>query len=219
MKARDLWPFGVGIGLLWALGPRRTAAAVDAPARNRDEGRSIVVDPPQPDPLGEFSSTPRPGWFYQLEPRDTPLGIARAVLEHVQRNSRIPIRVTGAHCLDYWHTVSSGRYNLRTYGSPSTSRRFPARLLVPGAGLGLRPAFLPRHADARACFAAGRLPPRTVDQQGASIGGGDCLGALWLPPVDDQALAHGEVSCAALSWADGSSTIDPDPDFLGRMTR
>lgn len=158
----------------------------------------------------QTSDVPRPGYFYTLQPGDTPLGVARRALECLGS-------VTAAMVVDYWYSISSSRFNLGRYGTPSTSKRFPRRLLVPGLGLGLRVAFLPRNADAIACFRRDRLPPRTVDDDGVALGGGESRGTLWFPPVDDELLADGIVTCNTYSWHDQSSTIEPDPDLMERL--
>ncbi len=62
----------------------------------------------------------------------------------------------------------------------------------------------------------GLLPPRTVHVRTAKALHGEhvAFGLLWLPPVDPEQLAEGNVTCAPFSWEDGSSTIDPDPELL-----
>lgn len=158
-----------------------------------------------------FHADPEGGSFYALQAGDTPETVARAVLSRVGR-------FTKQNVIDYIHCVSSSRWNLDRYGSPSTSRTYPRDWLVPGFGKGLRAAFLPRNADALEAIAHGRLPPRTIDPRtGAPLSDLEHLGVLWLPPVDPHALREGRVTCAHQSWSDGSSSIDPPPEFIAFM--
>lgn len=149
--------------------------------------------------------------FYQVGPDDTPESIAKSVL------AKIGV-FDDRHVLDYVYCISSSPWNLALYGGPSTSRRYPKRWLVPGFGQGLRAAFLPRNADAMALICGGTIPLRTVDQRAASVASNDgAYGLLWLPPVCPDQLRLGIVTCAPFSWSDGSSTINPDPEFIGML--
>jgi len=160
--------------------------------------------------LGEFvRESPTPGFFYTVRPGDTLPSVAGEALGTIGPH--------GEHArLTYGFCIQSGpRFNLPTYGTPSTSNDFPDDLLVPGKRIGVRVAFRPRNEDAIAAMLSGRMPRMTVDPvTGAPDKTGSSLGTLWLPPVDPASLAIGEPSCGAYSWSDGSSSIDPPPELL-----
>ena len=154
---------------------------------------------------------PLAGKFYQVRAPDSPEAVVRAALAGVGTYSDRQV-------LEYLYCVSSSPWNLDRYGTPSTSDRYPARYLVPGFGLGLRAAFLPRNAEALDMMRRGLVPPRTVDKRRArSQGDHTAYGLLWMPPVCPEAMSMGEVTCAPFEWEDGSSTINPDPELLALL--
>ncbi len=158
-----------------------------------------------------FDGMPTGGHFYAVDQGDTPETIARSVLASVGKFRKRDV-------LDYIHLMSSSRFNLDRYGSPSTSNTYPSEWLVPVVAKGLRAAFLPRNADAIAAIGNRRLPARAIDPRtGMSKGDGDHLGVLWLPPVSPEALREGMVTCSHRSWSDGSSSIEPPPEFFAFM--
>lgn len=197
----------MGLGVLLACG---AALCFVATRRGRRKPpASLMSPPPAPEPktLAEelleqyVSDDPCPGHFYQIQPHDTPTGVAAQALGADAAEENL---------IDYIHCWASGpNYNMPMFATPSTSKTFPHRLLVPGKRLGVRVAFLPRNDDALGAMLEGRLPRRTVDPDtGAPRGVGRSYGLLWLPPVDE------EYSCASFEWPDGSSTIDPPPALL-----
>jgi hypothetical protein len=158
-----------------------------------------------------FDADPRGGAFYAIQEGDTPETIARAVLGRVGRFRKRDV-------VDYIHLMSSSSYNLERYGSPSTSNSYPSEWLVPVLAKGLRAAFLPRNADAIEAIGNRRLPTRVIDPRtGMANGEGSSLAVLWLPPVSPDALREGTVTCSHRSWSDGSSSIDPPPEFFAFM--
>ncbi len=211
--------------------PRETpfAAPRDAAQRNRPSfsemvarmptvrGSVALAVAPEPSRLGELlemhvSGEALPNKFYQVREGDTPVTIARAVLASVGRFDE-------AHVLDYVYCFTSAPFNLDRYGTPSTSRRFPARWRIPGFGRGLRGAFVPHNADALAAMHGGKLPARTVDERTGKPLDPEAreLGLVWLPPVDPGRLAEGIVTCSGFSWPDGSSTLNPDPELMALL--
>lgn len=160
-----------------------------------------------------FDAEETPGRFYTIQPGDTPETIARAVL------SKLVERPTRQQILDYIHVFSSCSYNLDRYGSRSTSLSFPAKWCVPGLGLGLRAAFLPRNADAIDQMAAGLPVPRTVDDQGRPLDPeASSHGTVWLCPVDPERLRdEGVVTCEGFAYECGTSQLEPDPMLLHRL--
>ncbi len=181
--------------------PRRLARArpADVAALRRRELLGLHV-----------AAEPRPCKFYQLQPGDTPYTVSRRALGSVGRH-------TAAHVLEYWRCVTSCQYNLGIWGGRSTTKRYPAELLAPGIGLGIRVAFLPRNEDALRAMAMGSHPQVCVDKDGAELGLGESLGAPWLPHVDREALADGEVTCRTYSWGDGTSSLEPDPELIALL--
>jgi hypothetical protein len=150
------------------------------------------------------ADTASPGHLYQIQPDDTPLSVA---LEALGPGATVDDAISYLHC------ISSGPlHNMRLYATPSTSKAYPSQLMVPTANIGIRVAFLPRNEDALDVMLRGRRPQMTVDPRtGAPLGGGETLGLIWLPPVDEK------FSCAGYEWEDGSSAIDPPPDLLERL--
>ncbi len=228
MRSSDLLVLGAVVLGLLIVGHRTKAAPPEAPPERRPSG--IPPDAPLP-PIPEddfdeptrnravsrldqlleelFATDPTGGSFYQVQDGDTPESIARAVLGSVGA-------YTERNVLDYVYCFSSSSWNLDLYGSPSTSRRYPRRYIVPGFGQGVRAAFLPRNADALALLGSGQLPHRTVDLKTGARTDADAAhhGVLWLPPVSPEQLRLGVVTCAPFSWPDGSSTINPHPELL-----
>lgn len=193
----------------------------------------MIVEPDRPAPptaeelsrlqqiealLDQFVATqPTPGYFYPVQDGDTLPAVAQAALATIGPH-------TAAARMSYIHCLQSGTFNLGRYGTPSTSKDFPAELLIPGKGLGVRVAFRGRNADALELMADAVMPKMTVDPisgaprpPGPSGVAHTSLGVLWLPPVSAQSLALGEPTCAPYSWADGSSTIDPPPELMALL--
>ncbi len=157
-----------------------------------------------------FATDETPGRFYAVQPGDTPETIARAALTLI--GSTRPSR---QQILDYIYCFTSATYNLDHYGSTSTSLSFPAKWKVPGLGLGLRAAFLPRNADAIDLMTHGLPVPRTVDEQGRPTNAeASSHGTIWLPPVDPERLPDGVVTCEGFSYTCGTSGLEPDPALL-----
>lgn len=153
---------------------------------------------------------PAPGFFYQVQPGDRLPDVAAAALGRVGAFSRRQLE-------QYVFCISSGpQWNVAKYGTPSVTKAFGNELLVPGLGKGVRVAFLPRNEDALDSMLQGRSPAMRVDPKSGRPRGDmfDAYGLLWLPPVDAGELSRGEISCAAFSWPDGSSSIDPPTELL-----
>ncbi len=154
------------------------------------------------------SDDPRPRSLYRIQWDDTPKGVADRALAHAGPH-------TDRDVLEYIHVFSAGSYNLGQFGTPATSRTYPQRMLVPGLGLGLRVAFLPRNQDALEQMLTGQMPRIVVDPRtGKPASPHTSYGLIWLPAVDPDALALGEVTCSGYEWPDGSSALDPDPKLL-----
>lgn len=150
------------------------------------------------------ADAPTPGHFYQVQPTDNPLGVAAAALG---------LDAPASAVVDYIHCWASGpNFNLPMYATPSTSKAFPRRLLVPGKHIGVRVAFLPRNDDALGALLENRWPrPAVHPRTGAPAGVGRSYGLLWLPPVDE------DFSCSPFAWDDATSTIDPPPSLLAAL--
>lgn len=165
-------------------------------------------------------SSPMPGRLYQIQKGDNFVDIVRDAL-----NSVVPGVATGNSNtarqarLDYIYCVTSGpRWNMPLYSTQNdTSSTFPSFYTV--SGIGLRQAFMPKHPDALTALLNGKMPTRNVSQSGSKIGSGARYAMLWLPPVDPNVLQqYGRVTCAHVDWADGSSSIDPPPELLDRLS-
>lgn len=160
-----------------------------------------------------IAAVPSACHFYAICPGDTPQTIGKAVLHQVGGVEPAPELVD-----EYVWCFSAASYNLQRYGSRSTSNSYPARWIVPGLGLGLRAAFLPRNADAIDLLAHGRAVPRTVDERGVRVVDDAChYGTLWLPAVCPDELASRVVTCAPLPHPDGSVSLEPPPALLAQL--
>jgi hypothetical protein len=196
--------------VLWARGHghrrrgRPRARARSSEARVTRSSRAIKTELEQ---LLEryVTDDPTPNAFYQVQPGDTPIGVASAALGADADAQAVT---------EYLMCIASGpNWNMPLYGTPSTSKKYPASLLVPGVQIGVRVAFLPRNEDALGLMLKERSPRMSVHAQtGESLLPGDSYGLLWLPPVAD------DFSCAGYSWEDGSSAIDPPPAILERLS-
>lgn len=211
--------------LLFALGSRRRkhVGTIDLPGVEDDD--IVPGTPEEPSEQVQriarisklvddlIAANPEPGHLCAIKYGSNLSDIAKEALDTVYPGH------TNQQRLHYIHCISSGpQWNLRLYGTPSTSKIFPEMYMVPGLGMGIRVAFLPRNQDAIAEVRLGNMPRMTVDPETGAPAGGDHYGVIWLPPVDAKELkAGGMPSCAPYSWADGSSTIDPDPELLGLL--
>jgi hypothetical protein len=175
-----------------------------------------AVVPPEPTRIERIelllsdlvSDEPVPRSLYRVQWDDTPKSVAARALAQVGPH-------TDRDVLEYIHAFSAGAYNLGQFGTPATSRAYPKQMLVPGLGLGLRVAFLPRNQDALEQMLAGQMPRIVVDPRtGKPASPHTSYGLIWLPAVDPDALARGEVTCSGHEWPDGSSALDPDPQLL-----
>lgn len=157
-----------------------------------------------------MSDDPRGGRFYCVQFRDRPADVVR----HTLASCGIE-HPTAAQIDAYMHLLGGGRYNPSLYGSRSTSIAFPSRWMVPGLGVGIRCAWLPRNQDALDAYIRGRTPKRTIDEKtGAAMTPHTAWGMLWLCPVE---LVDGELTTSMTEWSDGSSTLDPPAPFLTGM--
>jgi len=158
-----------------------------------------------------ISDTPVPGRFYRIKSGDTMAQLARRAL-----NAVVPgAGEDGNARLDYIYCMSSGAaWNVALYGSTRTTQIYPELYAI--NGLTLAVAFLPYHENPIAAIMESRPPNRGADAQGDKIQGvGSDYGMIWMPPVDPQVLANeGEPTCGSVTWGDGSSSIDPPPEFF-----
>ena len=167
------------------------------------------------------AGSPTPGKFYQIRQGDNLATIARQAL-----NATVPGMGDdgadgkgGQRRLDYIYCItSSPNWNMPLYASPSFSNTFPSFYGV--NGMGLRRAFFPWHENAVKSALQGNMPRRAITQDGSRITGrGSDYGLLWLPPVNPAALSQfSQVTCAHVDWSDGSSSIDPPPELLARLS-
>lgn len=153
----------------------------------------------------------KPGGLYRVQWTDNVWDVADRALSVVGPHTKGDV-------LEYIHCMSAGDFNRTQFGTESTSRRYPNKYLVPGLGIGLRVAFMPRNQDGIDQMLAGNLPRMVVDPRtGKPASAHTSYGLIWLPPVDADALAAGEVTCGGHEWPDGSSAINPDPKLLNLL--
>lgn len=169
--------------------------------------------------LGELIKTnPTPGHFYKIktgstaQQRDNLSKIARRALNSVVSGAgdSAQNRLQYIYCM-----TSSPAWNLPLYGAKYTSSQVPALYSVNGYTLAR--AFMPWHEDAITEVQNGRMPTSMVEEDGSRISGGSTLGLLWLPPVSEEDLRNGVVTCGPFNWDDGTSSINPPPQLLNLL--
>lgn len=176
-----------------------------------------VPESPAPTPgeiLSELlSDFPLPGKLYQIKSGDNLSTIVRKALNNLVPGAGEAGSARMAYLLN---CINVSEWNRSRYGSTRSNNNFPKTYFT--NGLGLAAAFLPRNADATAAILAGKLPARTIKPNGDPAGGGSKFGMLWLPPVVAEDLTKfAQPTCAGTSWPDGSSTIEPPPEFLALL--
>jgi len=203
---------------VWELFTQRTEAFLAEP--NKEAWCAGESGDTPMDVLQEWvSDTPVPGKFYLvgsdpgLTSADSLSGISSKALNSVIAGAGN----SNADRLDYMHCITSGpKWNWLLYASSSFSEQFPQWAGV--NGMGLRRAFHPWHDEGKKAILERRMPKRAITQSGSRIAGvGSSYALLWLPPVDPGALGEGIVTCGAVEWADGSSSIDPPPHILAML--
>lgn len=112
---------------------------------------------------------------------------------------------SGSQQLAYAKAIESSQYNRALYGRDAKDSDGN----VQWQGKTTRPAYLPRHEDAKAAYFAGRWPRRTITASGNRIesGVGNRHGWLWLPELDEDALSEGLV-------IPKSGTLNPPAELL-----
>jgi hypothetical protein len=163
------------------------------------------------------TESPQPGYMYFVG-SDPELGNTNDSLSRIVRKALNSV-IEGAgdnsaNRVSYMHCITSGPgWNWPLYTSSSFSSQFPSYAGV--NGMGLRRAFYPWNENVKQAVAELRMPKRGFTQAGSKIQGvGSSYAALWLPPVDPTALAQDVVTCGLIEWSDGSSSINPPPEFL-----
>ena len=179
-------------------------------------------DDPQVNPLDVLDElqhdSPTDGGFYLIgsdpelgpDQKDNFSRIVKAAL-----NNAVPGAGNNANMRkEYIHCITQGdRWNYPLYASSSFSSAYPSYYGV--NGMGLRRAFYPYHEQAALAVAENRMPTRAITESGTKISGiGNRFGLIWLPPLDKSQIAQGVFTCGQHEWADGSSAINPPPEFL-----
>lgn len=188
---------------------RRGRSAVrNAPAPAVEQEVELDDEPALVELLRELvSDSPRGGAFYTVQFGDRPADFARACLRSCGIDSP-----TASQVDQYMHLVGAGLYNSSLYGSQSTSLVYPARWLVPGLGIGVRAAWLPRNDDALDLYLRGQRPRCTINARtGAALTPETSRGMLWAPLVE---LVDDEITTDIYTWNDGASLLDPPLPFL-----
>ena len=187
--------------------PRRGRRRARSKPRAHAEEVSALVES-----LRELvSDEPEAGKLYQIQWRDRPGSVFRNAL------ATCGIVNPSQHQVEqYAHLVAGGRYNGNLYASRGTSRSYPSRWLVPGLGVGVRSAFLPRNQDALELMLHGKKPMCVVDRAtGAAMSPSTHYGMIWLPPCE---VSGHDLTGESYEWPDGSSALDPPPVFFGEPT-
>jgi len=211
---------------VWSLISSQVGAFMASPDKaawcSGPEGPVEPADPGGPSPLDVLNEilhqSPTDGGFY-IVGSDPELGDSKDSLSRIARaalNAAVPGAGDSAQMrMEYIHCITMGdRWNYPTYASSSFSSQFPSMYGV--QGMGLRRAFYPYHEDARQAVLEQRMPTRGITSPaGAKLSGvGNSYAMLWLPPLDKDAIAQGIFTCGTIGWSDGSSGINPPPEFL-----
>ncbi len=183
--------------------PQRTRRARPTVRRARSRSASTVTESEIVETLRDLvADEPQGGRLYLVQWRDRPGAVFREALATCGICAASPMQVEA-----YAHLCGAGRWNRTLYGSRGTSRSFPAAWTVPGLGVGIRSAFLPRNQDALRALLAADRPLCVIDRNtGAAMSPSVSYGLIWLPPVE---LQGWEITGAAFEWPDGSATLDP----------
>lgn len=157
------------------------------------------------------SDEPQGACLYQVQWGDRPVVVVRKILA-----SCGIARPTRAQVDEYFHILAGGRYNSTLYGSASSSVTYPSRWLVPGLGLGLRAAWLPRNEDALDLYLRGQAPQCVIDRRtGCATSPATSRGMIWAPPVE---LLGREITTETHQWDDGSPVLDPPLAIMESIT-
>lgn len=182
-------------------------------------GGSPVTPPTPLQVLNELlHDSPTDGGFY-IVGSDPELGDNKDNFSRIAKlalNNAVPGAGDSAQMRkEYIHCITMGdRWNYPLYASSSFSTQFPDFYGV--QGMGLRRAFYAYHEQAAQAVLEQRMPERGITHPaGAKISGvGNSFAMLWLPPLDKEAIAQGIFTCGTIGWSDGSSGINPPPEFL-----
>lgn len=162
----------------------------------------VPEDPAQPDsPAKVFndliSSEPVPDKFWKVKKGWTAAKMARTALNAVQPG----LGEDGQARLQYIKCLPRSGWNANYYAAPESARaQWSAKTqnnwppMYSADGQSIWPAFMPWHQDAIHEIVNGRMPERRITDAGLRVQGGT-YGLLWLPSLDGDALAMGEVAC------------------------
>lgn len=159
-------------------------------------------------------ATPTPGAFYAVRPGDTPGSIVTAAATAGGAALTPTNLYTYGQCL-----ASGGGWNARLYLRPSDPVANPndpniyTQILAGGTTQNIYLAFAEANDGSVAAVEQGRFPQTNTDFPGESPFDGGPRGVLWLPPVS---LTEGDsiLDCGQMVWSDGTSSLDPPPEFL-----
>lgn len=151
----------------------------------------------------DSGGTARGGTLHSVEDDSSGLyGTSKKVLQHYGASA------SGSQQLAYAKIIESSPYNRALYARDAKG----SDGAVQWQGKTTRPAYLPRHEDAKAAYFAGRWPRRTITAAGNRItsGVGNRHGWLWLPELDRDALNEGIVIVKP-------GTLNPPVELLGLL--
>lgn len=156
------------------------------------------------------SATPRPGRFFQMYLNGPNAsgnqGLLAQALNSIApgRGSNSNLRLT---LLD--HMTRGWNANLYSRDKP-TGAWTP---LYNFRGINIGPAWLPRHENAVEAMVQGRMPKRTIAEDGAKIGDGSSYGLIWIPEIDEASLQQA-ASIVIRQREDGSDPYMPPRELL-----
>jgi hypothetical protein len=159
------------------------------------------------------AQTPTPGRFYQLF-ADAPNASGNGgVLAQALNNLSQGKGAIGSLRLAYLDELTTG-WNAELYSRNQPTDSWPAAYNFRGINIG--PAWLPRHVNAIEAIAAGAKPQRAIAADGDATGLGNSFGLLWLPELDETALAGGAI--VVKQRADGSDPYYPPKELMDLLS-
>lgn len=158
--------------------------------------------------------TPTPGAFYRVQPGDT----VGSILTTAATAAGSPLNAN--NLMAYGQCLSSGvAWNARLYLRPSTPITNPndaaiyTEVSAGGIAQNIDLAFMPQNPPVLDAIEQAKFPRANATYPDAAPLEDDARGVLWLPPI--QLTEQGEIlTCGQLVWSDGTSSIDPPPEFL-----
>lgn len=193
---------GLVIWALWPTANKGGGADPQGPEQPQGPTPAEVLAP-------LISDTPRPGRFFRLYLNAPNAAGNDGVLAQALNAVAPGQGGNGNRRLAYLELMTRG-WNADLYSVNHTTGGWgPAYNF---GGINISAAWLPRNANAVQAIASGQMPTRTIGLDGSPLGGGSDFGLVWLPEIDEAALAQGAV--VVKQREDGSDPFYPPRDLM-----